>query len=318
MDREIGKTRYRAVFISPHLDDAVFSCGGRIAQLVKEGPVLVLNIFTRYLSEVKIRGVVLGEERYLEEEAAARFLGYESRNLGELDVSFRRDAYKKLGNIFRPPVAEDLGWLPDLRAKVFAELEKLEYDQLFVPLGIGWHVDHVLTYQLFEPWFGRDGLLYYEDAPYCCIPHSTRYRLDELAIYRKEPGDQSLAAINETQAWWSASMSYADTALMKNLRPWIVRMFAVPVVSYYLSRLMARHRKLIAAAPPTRRLQSVVIPIAEQIDGKVRAMVLYHSQFIEFFSSREDCVTTLMAYASRASLGVGPLERYWIAQSLVG
>ena len=76
MDKEIGKTRYRAVFISPHLDDAVFSCGGRIAQLVKEGPVLVFNIFTRYLSEVKIRGVVLGEERYLEEKFGLAYLGY--------------------------------------------------------------------------------------------------------------------------------------------------------------------------------------------------------------------------------------------------
>ena len=52
----MDKKRYRAVIVSPHLDDAVFSCGGAIAQMVTEGPVLVLNIFTRYLSEVKIRG----------------------------------------------------------------------------------------------------------------------------------------------------------------------------------------------------------------------------------------------------------------------
>ena len=86
--------RYKAVFVSPHLDDAVFSCGGEMSRLTKERPVLVLNIFTEYLSEIKVHAVVLGAKRYAEERAAARFLGFESQNLGELDVSFRREAYR--------------------------------------------------------------------------------------------------------------------------------------------------------------------------------------------------------------------------------
>ena len=318
MDKQPGpltpKPRYRAVIISPHLDDAVFSCGGVIAQMVKEGPVLVLNLFTRYLSEVKIRGVVLGDERYQEEADAARFLGYESRNLGELDVSFRREAYKKLGNIFRPPVAEDLEWLPSLREKVFGVLEELDYQQLYVPLGIGWHVDHTLTHLLFEPWAGREGLLYYEDAPYCCIPHSTRYRLNEIAIYPRASGDTGLAPINETRAWWQAAMAYADTALMKNLEPWIVRKLAVPVVSFYLHGLMALHRKLASAAAAKRRLGTLVVPIDDQFERKVDAMALYRSQFKEFFSDRGDCVATLMAYANRTQAGGLPVERYWVMQ----
>ena len=308
------KPRYRAVIVSPHLDDAVFSCGGTIAKLVKEGPVLVLNLFTRYLSDVKIRGVVLGEERYKEEADAARFLGYESRNLGELDVSFRREAYKKLGNIFRPPVAEDMEWLPTLREKVFTVLSGLDYEQLYVPLGIGWHVDHILTHLLFEPRAGDANLLYYEDAPYCCIPHSTRYRLNELATYPRAPNDLSLAPSNELRAWWQSAMSYAGTTLMKNLEPWIVRQFAVPVVSFYLYRLMAMHRQRESSAPK-RRMEPLVMPIAGQFDSKVQAMALYSSQFREFFSSPEDCVATLMAYADRTQGGAGPLERYWVART---
>lgn len=307
------KPHYRAVFISPHLDDAVFSCGGTIAKLVEEGPVLVLNLFTRYLSEVKVRGVVLGDERYKEEANAARFLGFESRNLGELDVSFRRDAYRQLGNIFRPPVAQDLDWLPTLREKVFAVLAELDYQQLYVPLGIGWHVDHVLTHLLFESWAERENLLYYEDAPYCCIPHSTRYRLNELATYPRASNDLSLASTNEIRAWWQSSMAYADTALMKNLKPWIIRQFAVPAVIFYLYRLMALHRNQ-ASATPKRRLQPLVMPIAGQFERKVEAMALYRSQFKEFFSSREDCIATLMGYASRSQGGVGPVERYWATQ----
>lgn len=305
-------TRYRAVIISPHLDDAVFSCGGAIANMVQQGPVLVLNIFTRYLSDVKIRGVVLGEQRYQEEADAAEFLGYESINLGELDVSFRREAYKQLGNIFRPPVAEDVLWLPALRARIFAILEPLEYEQLFVPLGIGWHVDHMLTYQVFEPWVGTKPLVYYEDAPYCCIPHSTRYRLNEIAVYPVEPGDTSLAPANELRAWWQAAMAYANTALMKNLQPWIVRKFAVPVVSFYLYRQMARHRLQAASAPKTRFAQ-LMTPIDGQFERKVDAMGLHGSQFREFFASREDCVATLSGYAASHGTGSAHSERCWIA-----
>lgn len=316
MDKPAVRPRYRAVFISPHLDDAVFSCGATIDHLVEEGkgPVLVLNLFSRYLSEVKIRGVVLGDERYQEEANAAQFLGFESRNLGELDVSFRREPYKKLGNIFRPPVDEDLAWLPTLRASVFAVLAELDYDQLYVPLGIGWHVDHVLTYLLFEPWAQRPNLFYYEDAPYCCIAHSTRYRLNEVAQYPRAANDLTLAPVNETQAWWQAATDYSSTALMKNLKPWIVRQFAVPVVSFYLHRLMALHRRQPMPVP-NLKLKPVESPISARVDRKIDAMALYTSQFNEFFSSRQDCADTLAAYAQRAGRSERALERFWVRTS---
>lgn len=281
--------------------------------MVEEGPVLVLNLFTRYLSEVKIHGAVLGDERHQEEVHAARFLGFESHNLGELDAPFRRNAYLKLGNLFRPPVAQDMDWLPTLREKVFGVLTELDYQQLYVPLGIGWHVDHVLTHLLFEPWAGRKNLFYYEDAPYCCIPHSTRYRLDELAAYPRTSNDLSLAPAGETRAWWQAARSYANTALMKNLQPWIVRQFAVPVVSIYLYRLMAMHRKQVTALP-TRRLEPMVMPIGRQLDSKVQAMALYSSQFKEFFASRDACIASLTEYANRTQASSGAAERYWAAQ----
>lgn len=303
--------RYAAVFVSPHLDDAVFSCAGEIAERVKEGPVLVLNLFTRYLADVKIRGVVLGDERYQEETDAARFLGYESRNLGELDVTFRREPYRSLGNIFRPPIAEDLAWLPELRGKIFDMLAGLDFDRLYVPLGIGWHVDHVLTHQVFEPWAGQAKLYYYEDTPYALIPHATRYRLNELGQPGRREGDRSLAPGNELKAWWEAAMAYADTALMKNLSPWIVRRSAVPVVSYYLHRLMALHRRQAAQAPrvawkaQTRELDE------EALARKMDAMALYRSQFKEFFSDREDCRRSLEGYATAIRPGGPAIERYW-------
>lgn len=303
--------RYSAVIVSPHLDDAVFSCAGEIAALLRDGPVLVLNLFTRYLADVKIRGVVLGEERYQEENDAARFLGYESRNLGELDVTFRREPYRRLGNIFRPPIAEDLAWLPDLRGKIFDILAGLDFDRVYVPLGIGWHVDHVLTHLVFETWPDKACLHYYEDTPYALIPHASRYRLAELGQARRATGDASLAPLSETVAWWQAASAYGNTALMRNLTPWIVRRSAVPVVAYYLHRLMALHRRLARGAP-ARAWTSRIRELDEAaLTHKIEAMALYRSQFREFFSDREDCRHSLTDYASRIQPGVQAAERYW-------
>jgi LmbE family N-acetylglucosaminyl deacetylase len=306
------RPRYRAVIISPHLDDAVFSCGGLIAKLALEGPVLVLNLFTHYLANLKIHGAVLGDGRYQEEANAARFLGFESRTLGELDAPFRRKAYRQLGNLFRPPCNEDMQWLPEFRLKLFAVLVEFDFDQIYVPLGIGWHVDHVLAHMAFEPWAQHHQLLYYEDAPYCCIPHATRYRLNDLAHYRLTTNDTSLQPSNELRAWWQAAMTYANTALMKNLQPWIVRKFAVPGVSYYLFRLMARHRR-DAPHAAKRQLQPVLVPMAAQWEQKIGAMTLYRSQFGEFFTSRQDCLHTLSAYAQVMGSPDAVVERYWVA-----
>lgn len=306
----VPRPRYRAVFLSPHLDDAVFSCGGLIAKLVGEGPVLVLNVFTRYLSNLKIHGAVLGAERYQEEADAAGFLGFESRSLGELDAPFRREAYRQLGNLFRPPCQMDLDWLAELRQKLFDMLADLDFQQIYVPLGIGWHVDHVLIHRVFEPWAHSDKLLYYEDAPYCCIPHATRYRLNDLANYPRQPGDISLMPCNELRAWWQAACAYGNTALMKNLQPWIVRQVALPAVSFYLFRLMTRHRRG-ASTTSLRNLQPVVVNIANQLDHKVEAMALYCSQFGEFFSSWSDCMATLSNYSRMMGSAGAPIERYW-------
>lgn len=272
--------------------------------------MLVLNLLTRYLSDLKIRGAVLGDARCREEASAAKFLGFESRMLGELDAPFRRDDYRQLGNLFRPPVRQDMDWLPALRQKVFAALAALDYQELYVPLGVGWHVDHILTHLVFEPWAERENLLYYEDAPYCSIPHSVRYRLDELASYPRAPGDRSLMPAPQLRAWWQASRAYSNTALMRNLQPWIVRYGAVPVVSAYLYRLMASHRKP-ASRLLKRRLEPRLVPITDQFERKVDAMAHYQSQFAEFFASRQDCAATLGAYAGAMQGGTTALERYW-------
>lgn len=100
-----------------------------------------------------------------------------------------------------PPAPENVAWLPTLRQKpFFCVFAECDFDQIYVPLGVGCHVDHILTHLVFEPWAARDQLLYYEDAPYCCISRAVRYRLNDIASFPRAHNDASLTPTHELLA----------------------------------------------------------------------------------------------------------------------
>jgi LmbE family N-acetylglucosaminyl deacetylase len=305
-----GRRHYALIVVSPHLDDAVFSCSVAIAAARALGPVLVINVFSRFTGEVRHHGVILGDLRLEEERAAARELGFESLCLDELDASCRRPEYQAIGNIFRPMVAADRAWQPALQQRLHDVLAGFTWDRLPVPLAVGWHVDHMLVHQAFDSWREHAELTYYEDVPYAWIDQATRLRLDELGRHPGDDGDPGLAR----RSLWSASRclvgDYCRTALMRNLRPLALRLVAYPVVGWYLHRLIARHRR--PATCVTGRLcwtpRSLPIPDA---GVKVQSMRLYGSQFRAFFLGDGDCRTRM---AAARTAGVA-LERQWICRT---
>lgn len=303
------KKSYRAIFISPHLDDAVFSCGGTISLLKNEGSILVINIFTNYLTDKKYHGIVMSEERKAEEKKASEFLGYDSINLDELDAIFRHKDYENIKNIFYPPNTSDLKWIPQLREKLFSVLEQFEYQELYIPLGIGWHVDHILTYLAFEPWFGKKNILFYEDTPYCTIPNTSQYRLNEIANYSANKDDITLKTTFTYKAWWLTVKEYCKTPMMKNLKPWYFQKMAVPVVAIYLKFLLTFYRKRVCHR---NHLLNIRINYIEKFfDYKIKAMSLYASQIKEFFFNQRHCEDSLKSYARNMQYGSEKLERFW-------
>ena len=298
---------YRLVVISPHLDDAVFSCAARMAAARREGPVLVVNVFSRFATDVKTRGVVLGDHRHAEEAAAAQLLGFETLRLDALDVSFRDLHYRALSNIFGPPVEADLAWLPVLRAALGQVLAGVSADQLLAPLGVGWHVDHLLIHQLFsdDPVTGPRFALY-EDLPYGLIPHAVRFRMNDMAAAAKgiDGVDSGLLA-----SWAQVSAAFWRTAMVGNLQPWLLRQGAKPVVAAFLLRQMLRRRpvtgKGLVLSPDVLLLDEQVLAF------KIRAMQCYASQFREFFKDGADCAQQLRDHASRMAAPAAAAERIW-------
>jgi len=167
------------IYLSPHLDDAVFSCGGRIALQVRAGmrvwvvtvcagsPEGPLSDYAQALHEYwGLAETDAPAARREEDRAALARLGAVAVHWDFWDCIYRRAPD---GRFLYPnydalwgPIAEEDGALREELALRMAELPSSA--TLCVPLGAGAHVDHRLVRQAAEA-TGRP-LVYYEDYPY--------------------------------------------------------------------------------------------------------------------------------------------------------
>jgi len=177
---------YDRIYLSPHLDDAVFSCGGRIHREVGEGlSILIATVATapapaparmsRYATRFHRRGGLGADavrRRCDEDQEAAQRLGAEALHLGLPDAMYRvdpvggRTLYPRLTALIGRPRAGDP--LKPLLRRGLSELP--EGDLLLLPFAIGGHVDHRLTRGVAETVCAGREVIYWEDFPYLARP----------------------------------------------------------------------------------------------------------------------------------------------------
>ncbi len=169
----------RWIYLSPHLDDAVFSAGGLIYDQVQAGlSVEVWTFMCSYVPEEDVSpfaqlihtqwGFLSAEEtvrlRRQEDKNAAAILGADTVHLDFPDCIYRRGVNGEwlYSGVAVPPHSED-AWIPPQIAQTISAHLKPD-DVLVCPLSLGSHVDHVLVRQGVEL-VGRP-LLYDLDVPY--------------------------------------------------------------------------------------------------------------------------------------------------------
>jgi len=170
----------RWIYLSPHFDDAVLSCGGLIWEQAQAGmPVEIWTIFAADpppgpLSEFAkenhaLWGVNGGREivamRRDEDREAARLVGAKLVHFDFTDCIYRRSPegeYLYNESVFDPPHPSDRD-LPGQIAKALEPRLRAE-DVVACPLTLGGHVDHVLVRQAAESL--RMAQYYYADVPY--------------------------------------------------------------------------------------------------------------------------------------------------------
>lgn len=175
------RSDFDVVVLSPHLDDAILSCGQHIWKWKQEGKrIMIITLFTKhtgytllpdYTKEyLKITGFNTGDEfgkaRILEDVGAMNAIGVEWKHWGLLDAGFRIDRDRKA----MYPTKKCL-----LSAKIRKEdkkfikiigdkLEKISSKLFLFPYAVGGHVDHLIAKKIGMKNKGRK--LYYLETPY--------------------------------------------------------------------------------------------------------------------------------------------------------
>ncbi len=190
------KQQVPLVVLSPHLDDAVLSCGALMMYAVSSTTVTVATIFTeagrvphtlsarRYLHQVGAANArSLYQQRRAEDEEALASVGARYVHAGLTEALFRRRTVRAgrsllarwlpeadhVYPVYRKHItagriaAADAGTLHDV-CGIIRQLTGSGPSLVLAPLGVGGHVDHVLVRDAAER--SDAPVVYYSDFPY--------------------------------------------------------------------------------------------------------------------------------------------------------
>jgi LmbE family N-acetylglucosaminyl deacetylase len=185
---------YDHVYLSPHLDDAVLSCGGAIAAHCDAGArALVVTLCTAVPSADQFGPLAeefrgdwsLSQEeavstRLREDLEAIERIGADSLWAGMLDSIYRLPfGYDTREKLFGTPDPADPLY-EELRAFLQGLHERMPAAIFYAPLGVGYHVDHQITFSVARATIGH-ALAFYEDVYYVLEPGQLERRMAELA-----------------------------------------------------------------------------------------------------------------------------------------
>lgn len=175
--KKLINTKKTCYFVSPHLDDAIFSSGGLISYLSKHKQITVINVFTkaggkpdtlsakRYLQLCGYKsGKELYSDREQEDNQVLKSIGVKVVNLGFTEALWREKPKKSaLSQLFKN-IAEFSVIYPTYRFHILSgkispdDAETLEQIKnklknvindkdaiVFCPASFKGHIDHIIT-----------------------------------------------------------------------------------------------------------------------------------------------------------------------------
>jgi len=193
--------RPHLVVIEPHMDDAALSAGGRLLHRRGRWRMTILSVvkwsnFTSYLlAKRKLLDVGdLTELRQQESILAAKLLGAEHRCLDWTDAPLRlwpaeHWSNKMVEKFCRSPQAFTCLFpnpreMSLLAGRLMQDLQMLAPDELWIPMGLGDHIDHrttrnacVMMLAEVRARFSNIPVVMYEDLPYAAyVDHAAQIR----------------------------------------------------------------------------------------------------------------------------------------------
>lgn len=220
------------IFLSPHLDDAVLSCGGLIHQLAQSGaPATVITVMagdvppdapmTPFIKEHFERWELYPDPvpgRKQEDQAALALLGATAQFGTVPDALYRTDGagtplYPDLDRLFGTVDPADPAWQQPDHLIQYLDPQTT----IYAPLGAGHHVDHQIVRDIVVKWLlnhhPQVAIFFYEEYPYSAndteaIIQAARAELPfTLQPVVRHINDQALAAKIEAIACYQSQIS---------------------------------------------------------------------------------------------------------------
>lgn len=176
--------RRRITVISPHLDDAVLSCGAlltacadaTVVTVFNGPPDLPLSAGAEEFHDKCGLGADAVAVREEEDDLALKTVGAASVRLGIPEALYRRDLsgdhrYPEDKDLSAATVGAEDALVADVADRLRHESRVRDADLVLAPLGIGGHIDHRIAAAALKR-LGREPetVLWYEDVPYVLYP----------------------------------------------------------------------------------------------------------------------------------------------------
>jgi LmbE family N-acetylglucosaminyl deacetylase len=177
-----------SLYVAPHADDVPLSCASRLLSEVEDGlSVTVVSVF--------------GDPQAPAHQGLARRRVREI-SLGLPPAAARHASYARFESLSGAPLPEDEAWVNEAAAALADARHRMRARHVYVPLGVGGHIDHRLAHdaalRAFESGEGRNVFLY-EERPEAFVRGAVRMRLGQIgarlpAGAAEAADDTSLAA----------------------------------------------------------------------------------------------------------------------------
>lgn len=146
----------KILYISPHYDDAVGSCGARMSRDRIENEVSLITVFSEVKKPFSGYANMLHEywnlknpltDRKIENISVCKFLKINNIMLGFFDAIYRtfnnEYIYPNQEAIFSKVSPLDSKLVEKIKSRILSYITK--EDLLYFPLGVGSHVDHIIV-----------------------------------------------------------------------------------------------------------------------------------------------------------------------------
>ena len=160
----------KRLMFSPHPDDVCWAMGGNLCEM-SAADTFVSTIFSnkefflKKRTDGEIRKVVLAED-----QMAMKLANVQYEWVGLEDAKLR--GYKRLSDMLGEKVVwnnillEEKLLLQKVKEYMYYLNEAYLPEEVYIPLGVGKHIDHVIVRELAIEIFDNSRIRFYEDMPY--------------------------------------------------------------------------------------------------------------------------------------------------------